>query len=99
MARPQVFDRTLSKISEFVIVCKLYIRIKIRGVVVEEQIQWVLLYVQRGLADMWKENIFEDMEGGLLEYKTVGEFLADIKKEFGRGEEEFIKVAELKRLE
>ena len=29
----------------------------------------------------------------------VGEFLADIKKEFGGGDEETVKVAELKRLE
>lgn len=39
------------------------------------------------------------MEEGLLEYKTVREFLADIKKEFRRGDEEIVKVAELKRLE
>jgi len=39
------------------------------------------------------------LEEGLLEYKTVGEFLADIKKEFRRGDEEIVKVAELKRLE
>jgi len=39
------------------------------------------------------------LEEGLLEYKTVGEFLADIKKEFRREDEEIVKVAELKRLE
>jgi len=38
-------------------------------------------------------------EGGLLDYKTVGEFLAEIRKEFGGGEEELVKVAELRRLE
>jgi len=32
--------------------CKLYIRMKMRGVTVEEQIQWVLLYVQGGSADV-----------------------------------------------
>ena len=41
----------------------------------------------------------EDLEGGLLEYKIAGEFLADIKKEFGGGDKETVKVAELKRLE
>ena len=39
------------------------------------------------------------MEGRLLEYETVEEFLADIRKEFEEGDEESVKVAELKRLE
>ena len=50
-------------------------------------------------ADVWKENILEDLEARLLEYETVGEFLMDIKKEFEEGDEKSTKVAELKRLE
>jgi len=38
VARLQVSDRTLSKVSEFLTVCKLYIRIKMRRITVEEQI-------------------------------------------------------------
>ena len=34
-----------------------------------------------------------------LEFETVGEFLAEIKKEFGRGEEELVKAAELRMIE
>jgi len=34
-----------------------------------------------------------------LKYKTVGEFLADIKKEFRGGERKTVKVAELKIIE
>ena len=41
----------------------------------------------------------EDLEIGLLEYETVGEFLMDIRKEFEEGDEESTKIAELKRLE
>jgi len=41
----------------------------------------------------------ENLEGGLLEYETAGEFLAEIKKGFEGGDEEIVKVAELKRLE
>ena len=40
-----MFDGILSKVSGFVIACKLYIKMKMREAVVEEQIQWVLLYV------------------------------------------------------
>jgi len=41
----------------------------------------------------------EDLKKEELEYKSIGEFLAAIKKEFGEGEEKLVKVAELKRLE
>ena len=47
---------------------------------------------------MWKENILENLEAGLLEYKTAVKFLADIKKKFGK-RDEGVKMAELKRLE
>ena len=50
------------------------------------------------MADIWKENILEDLEGGLLKYESVGEFLADIRKKFG-GDKESVKVVKLKKLE
>ena len=80
MARLQVFNRTLEKILGFIMTYKLYIKIKMRGNAVKEQIQWILLYVQRGLADIWKENILEDLEEELLKYKSAGEILVEIKK-------------------
>jgi len=43
--------------------------------------------------------VIEELEVGELEFETVGEFLAEIKKEFGRGEEESVKTAELRKLE
>jgi len=47
---------------------------RMRGVVVVEQIQWILLYIQGESTDVWKENILEDLKEGLLEYKIVEEF-------------------------
>jgi len=43
--------------------------------------------------------MLEDLKRELLEYETVGEFLMNIRKEFGEGDKELVKVAELKRLE
>ena len=41
----------------------------------------------------------EELEAGELEYKTVEEFLTNLKKKFGEREEESVKVVELKKLE
>jgi len=42
--------------------------------------------------DIQKENVIEDLESGSLSYITVGEFLSDLKEEFGREDDEKIKV-------
>jgi len=49
--------------------------------------------------DIWKENILKDLEAGALEYIIVGEFLVDLKREFDGGDNETIKVSELKNVE
>ena len=54
--------------------------------------------MQEGSVDVWKENILEDLEAGLLEYEMAGEFLAKIKKEFGGRDGKTVKIAGLRRL-
>ena len=66
---------------------------------VEEQIQQILSYIQEESTDIWKKNVLEDLESGNLEYEIAEEFLVDLKKEFRRGDEETVKVAELRKLE
>ena len=58
----------------------------------------MLLFVQGGSADIWKENVLEDLEEGVIEYESVGKFLTAIKKEFGGEEEESVKATKLKKL-
>ena len=99
VAKPAIFNGEAGKVGGLITACRLFLRMKLRGAMVEEQVQWVLSYVQGGSADMWKENVMEEMEAGEVEYELVEEFLACLKKEFGGGEEEAVKVAELRRVE
>ena len=48
---------------------------------------------------MWKENMMEELESGEIKYETVEDFLTSLRKEFGGGEEELVKAAELRKLE
>ena len=57
-----VYNEEVEKVEEFIIVCRLYSKMKIRNITIKEQIQWILFYMQKELADMWKENILEDLE-------------------------------------
>jgi len=86
VAKPAIFNGEAAKVGGFIIACRLFLRMKMRGSMVEEQVQWVLSYVQGGLADIWKENVMEEMEAEEVEYKSVEEFLTCLRKEFGEGE-------------
>ena len=99
VAKPLVFNGEAGRVEEFIMACKLYLRMKMRQVIVEEQVQWIFSYIQGGSADVWKENILEDLEARETEYESAGEFLAGLKREFRGGDEETVKVAELKKLE
>jgi len=84
-----VFNGEASRVARLITACKLYLKMRMRETLVEEKIQWILSYVQEGLADVWKENLLEDLESGEVE----------LKKEFGGKDKESIEVAELKRIE
>jgi len=52
LAKLQTFDRVANKVLGFLIIYKLFIRMRMREAAVEEQIQWVLSYMQGGSADI-----------------------------------------------
>ena len=99
VAKPVIFNGEAGKVGGFILACKIYIRNKLRGEIVEGQVQWALSYVQGGSADVWKENLMEELENGEVEYESIEEFFTSLKKEFGGGEEESVKAAELRKME
>ena len=52
VAKPAIFNGEAGKVGGFIMACRLYLKMKMRGTSVEEQVQWVLLYVQGGSADV-----------------------------------------------
>ena len=52
VAKPLVFNGEVGRVGGSITVCRLYLRMRMRGVIVEEQIQCVLSYIQRGSADV-----------------------------------------------
>ena len=96
MAKPAIFNKEVGRVGGFVMAYRSYLRMKMKEETVEEQIIWVLSYVQGGSVDIWKENIIEELESEEVEYESVEEFFTSLKREFGGGEEESIKAAELR---
>ena len=73
VAKPAIFNGEAEKMGGFVTTCRLYLRIKMREVTIEEQVFWILSHVQGGSADTWKENVMEELKAGEMEYKTAEE--------------------------
>ena len=99
MAKPAIFNGEAGKVGGFVTACRLYLKMKMREAMVEEQVFWILSHVQGGLADVWKENVMEELEVEEMEYETAEKFLTVLKKKFGGREEETVKVEKLRKLE
>ena len=51
-SKTAIFSGEAGKVGGFVNACKLYIRMKIGGATVVEQVYWILSHVQGGLADI-----------------------------------------------
>jgi len=59
--RPQVFSGKIKKVSTFINVARLYIRMKMTEEAATIQVAWVLSYVQGGVAEVWKNNLLDEL--------------------------------------
>ena len=63
------------------------------------RISWVLSYIQGGVAEIWKDNILDEITKGISLVNTVEKLFIKIRQEFGEFDEESRKVDKLRLLE
>jgi len=82
----------MEEVSTFVNVARLYIRMKMTEEVVATQVVWVLLYVQGGIAEAWKDNLLDELAKGESEVELVEQLFAKIRNDFRETSEEERKI-------
>jgi len=98
-AKSPLFDGEREKVVGFINACYLYISIRMKGSREEEKISWVLMYVQGGVAEVWKENVLEKRKQRVSEVETMEELFTKMREGFREFNEESRKVDELRLLE
>jgi len=97
VALPPKFNGERSQVVGFINACHLFIQMRMGQV--GERSSWVLLYVQRGVAEIWKDNVLDEITKGMLLVNTVEELFTKIQQEFGEFDKESKKVDKLRLLE
>jgi len=99
VARPQVFSGKMEEVSTFVNAARLYIRMKMTEEAAATQVAWVLLYVQGGIAEAWKDNLLDELAKGESEVESTEQLFAKIRDDFGETSEEERKIEQLRTIE
>jgi len=63
------------------------------------QVTWVLSYVQRGIAEAWKDNLLDKLAKGESEVESAEQLFAKIRNDFGETLEEKRKIEQLRTIE
>jgi len=99
VALPPKFNGERSQVVGFVNVCHLFIQMRMGQVGERSRISWVLSYVQGGVAEIWKDNILDEITKGTSTVQMVEELFTKTQQEFGEFDKESQKVDELRLLE
>jgi len=95
---PSKFNGSREAVVGFVNTCHLYTKAMLGGVDNKEKISWVFSYIQGGVAEVWKDNILDEIEKGTSEVETMEELFEKIREEFGEFDEKSRKADELRLL-
>jgi len=99
VARPQVFSGKMEEVSVFVNAARLYTRMKMTEEVGVTQVAWVLSYMQGGIAEVWKDNLLDELAKGELEVESAEQLFTKIRNDFEETSEEERKIEQLRTIE
>jgi len=63
------------------------------------QVAWVLLYIQGGIAEVWKDNLLDKLAKGESEVELAEQLFTKIRDDFGKMSEEERKIEQLRTIE
>jgi len=89
----------MEKVSTFINVAHIYIRMKMTEETVTTQVAWVLSYIQEGVAEAWKDNLLDELAKGESEVETTKQLFSKIRNDFGETSEEERKIEQLRTIE
>jgi len=92
VAKPQVFSGRIEEMSAFINVARIYIRMKMTEEVATTQVAWILSYIQGGVAEVWKDNLMDELAKGESEVETAEQLFSKIRNDFGETSEEERKI-------
>jgi len=98
VTRPQVFSGKMEEVSMFVNTARLYIRMKITEEVGATQVAWVLSYMQGGIAEVWKDNLLDELAKGESKVESAEQLFAKIRNDFRETSEEERKIEQLRTI-
>jgi len=89
----------MEEVSAFVNAARLYTRMKMTEEVGVTQVAWVLSYVQGGIAEVWKDNLLDELAKGESEVESAEQLFTKIRNDFEETSEEERKIEQLRTIE
>ena len=85
--------------SIFINIVYLYLRIKMTGESQLTKIVWVLSYIQKGIVEVWKDNLLNELSKEKSEVETTEELFSKMKNESRETTEKKRKIEQLRTIE
>ena len=88
----------MKKVEVFINAAYLYLRMKMTGESESTKMAWILSYVQRGVVEVQKNNLLDELSKGESEIEIAEELFSKMRNEFGKIVEKERKVEQLRTI-